>query len=94
MPQIEALEKDFYCVAVDLRGFGETPPPEGKFSRHKDINDIAEFLEIKEYSLVGLSLGGDVAIDVALSFSKKVDKLILISSGIGGFVDLIIQNHL
>lgn len=70
----------FDVLAVDLRGFGHSPPlPEnwtvGDFAA--DVADLLEQLGIERAWICGLSLGGYVAFEIADRFSQRVERLIL-----------------
>ena len=45
--QVPVLARDHRVVAVDLRGFGETPHPSGPFSHVEDLRDVLEELGIE-----------------------------------------------
>ncbi len=63
--QIERLKDNFYCVAYDLRGLGESPAGDGQFTMEMFVDDL--FAVIKEMQLnkpviCGLSMGGYIAL--------------------------------
>jgi pimeloyl-ACP methyl ester carboxylesterase len=70
-------------VAVDLPGFGSSPMPPwettipayGRF-----VRDLCERLGIGRCSLVGNSMGGFIATEVAISEPERVDDLVLVSA--------------
>jgi len=67
---IEELKESFYCIAIDLPGHGDsfavtTPLDKGFETTHRLIKNVLDDLQIKEYILVGYSLGGRVALDYA-----------------------------
>ena len=69
-------------IACDLRGFGETPLPDGPFVYAADVAAMLEALGIERAHLVGVSLGGHVALDLALARPELVDRLVLVGAGI------------
>ena len=80
---IEALQEDYYLLAPDLRGFGESSYQQRFDSLQELALDIQTFLAIKgvkKYALLGWSLGGGVAMELAALDQDKVEQLILLSS--------------
>ena len=58
---IEDLSKEYYIIAIDIRGHGRTTIGNNSFSFTQISNDIIQLLdqlEINEFNLVGHSLGG------------------------------------
>lgn len=82
--QVKELSKTNKVVTYDLRGFGKSSLPSGKYSHHEDLYELLKHLNIKEAKLVGHSFGGEVAVNFALEYPGKVKSLVLISSALGG----------
>jgi len=68
------------AIAPDLPGFGDTPEPEGEFSV---VDDLAALLD-GPAAVVGNSLGGRVALQLALARPDLVERLLLVSPGLPG----------
>ena len=83
--QMEALADRFTVVRVDLRGFGSTELGPGKFSDHGDVAALMDHLSIDEATIIGVSYGGQVAIDFALAFPEKVSSLVLGAPSVSGY---------
>ena len=75
----------FRVIACDLRGFGETPLPDGPFVYAADVAAMLEELGIERAHIVGVSMGGHVALDLALARPELVDRLVLVGAGIDGW---------
>jgi pimeloyl-ACP methyl ester carboxylesterase len=77
-PQVAALETSYRVITPDLRGFGETPLPPGRFSFAEDVVALLDHLDVETCALVGSSLGGRVALEVAATHPDKVASLVLL----------------
>src|SRR3954447_12025991 len=67
-PQVDALATVFRVVAPDLRGFGESPVTPHTVSMRAYADDVEELLarlDIDRAAVVGLSMGGLVAMELA-----------------------------
>ena len=80
----EALAGRFHAIRFDIRGFGRSAASPGRFSYHHDLEALLDHLAVAQASLVGCSLGGQIAIDFALAYPARVRSLTLVSAGIGG----------
>ena len=83
--QMPALTKHFRVIRHDVRGFGETPDPAGRYTDYDDLNTLLDFLQIKRTHVLGISNGGRIAIEFALTFPAMVDKLALVAPGLPGY---------
>jgi pimeloyl-ACP methyl ester carboxylesterase len=69
-PQVAALRDSFRVLAPDLRGFGESPvTPHCVLMREyaADVEDLLDDLAITRAAVIGLSMGGLVAMELAAS---------------------------
>ena len=66
--QVEYFSPNHRCIAVDLRGHGESDKPDQVYSMARYADDVAELmrhLELPPAVMVGHSMGGQVVISVA-----------------------------
>lgn len=79
----EPLSRNFRVIAVDLKGFGFSGKPDGDYTRRAQAQLVARLLnhlKIEKAWLVGSSMGGEVALNVALANPRLVAGLVLIGS--------------
>ena len=79
------LEGSFYLVAVDLPGHGHSmnvslDPANGFEAFNELLSETLSQLDLKQYSLLGYSLGGRLATHFALTHPQRLEKLLLESS--------------
>jgi pimeloyl-ACP methyl ester carboxylesterase len=84
--QFEAFARRYHVIRYDLRGFGQSAPPQGRPYRHSDdLRALLAYLQIAHADVVGLSMGGGVALDFALDHPERVRALVLVDSTLGGY---------
>ena len=79
---IETLKKDFTCIAIDLPGYGRSFKNSEEFTTTYFAEILKEFTEkmnLKKFTLVGHSMGGQTSIKFAAKYPEKLEKLILIA---------------
>lgn len=82
---VEHFAPEHTIVRYDLRGFGRSSLPTGPFTHTADLHALLVHLGIARVHVVGLSMGGGVAIDFALVHPQAVRSLVLVDSIVGGF---------
>ncbi|HEX7997766.1 MAG TPA: alpha/beta hydrolase [Pyrinomonadaceae bacterium] len=83
--QFHAFAKHYRVLRYDLRGFGRSDFSMGPLSHVEDLAALLRHLRIKKATLVGLSLGGMIATDLALEYPQMVERLVLVGSGLRGY---------
>jgi 3-oxoadipate enol-lactonase len=82
--QVDVIGSAYRVIAPDLRGQGESPAPEGIYSMDEMADDVVELLEGLEVNqpivLGGLSMGGYVALSLALRYRTRLRGLMLIDT--------------
>lgn len=84
---MEALKYDYRCYALDFWGFGES----GKHRSNYQVSDFVDLVDqfmdrlgIESAPIVGHSMGGTVAISLALTKPSRVQRAIVVGSPIVG----------
>ncbi len=79
----EQLKKYYTVIRLDLRGHGKTEIGEKPVDNHllaKDAVELLKRLYIDKCHVIGFSLGGSIALDIAINNPKLVKSLILLST--------------
>ena len=80
-PVVDRLARRFRVISVDNRGVGASDTPPGHFSTRSMAQDVLAVLDhagIQQASVLGTSLGGMIAQELALAHPERVDRLVLI----------------
>lgn len=83
--QWAAFAERYRVVRFDMRGYGQSDLPGAPISRRADLLRLLDHLDIGQATLVGCSLGGEIALDFALEHAERVAALILVSTAPSGF---------
>jgi pimeloyl-ACP methyl ester carboxylesterase len=81
---IEELAERYTVVAPDLLGHGASAKPQGDYSLGayaSGLRDLLTALGHEKGTIVGHSLGGGVAMQMAYQFPERCERLVLVSSG-------------
>ena len=76
-----ALERR--VIALDLPGFGRTPMPRGEITISgygRCVDSLCDKLDLGRVDMVGNSMGGYIAAEVAIQFPERIDQLLLVSA--------------
>jgi pimeloyl-ACP methyl ester carboxylesterase len=70
--------------ALDQRGHGDSEwvdPPDYSYARHAaDLSEVVEKLGLRDFVLVGHSMGGTVSLEYAATYPGRVGKLVIVDS--------------
>ena len=78
--QRRAFRERYRVVTFDNRGVGKTSKPDGAYSMKMMADDtvgLMEHLGIEKAHILGVSMGGMIAQEIAINYPERVDKLIL-----------------
>ncbi len=85
--QIPTLSKHFEVLVFDNRGAGRTDKPKMDYSIRLFADDTAglmEALSLRKANILGVSMGGYIAQELALNYPDGVKSLVLACTGPGG----------
>ena len=80
---VAAYHKRYRCIAVDNRGVGASSTPVGPYSTGQMADDYAgllEALDLGPVRVVGISMGGAIAQELALRHPELVERLVLVAT--------------
>ena len=79
---ISALSADYRCIAIDLPGYGKSSRSKTDYSLAEYagiLNELIQEMELENVTLVGHSMGGQIAMHSVLNFPESYKNLILIA---------------
>ena len=82
-PQVAPLAEHFRVVRVDPRGHGRSPAPPGPYTIDDIGGDVVALLDrlgIRRAHVVGVSLGGMVALWMAINHPDRVERIVPIAT--------------
>ena len=80
-----AFAERYRVIRYDTRGFGRTETEDVEFSNRADAAAVLDHVGASSAFVVGQSRGGIIGLDLALDRPERVDALISVASGVGGF---------
>jgi pimeloyl-ACP methyl ester carboxylesterase len=84
---LDALAAHYLVVVFDNRGMGRSTAPAEPFDIRRLTDDAAGLLAalgLARVSVMGYSMGGFIAQELALAYPERVQRLILLSTSCGG----------
>jgi len=81
--QVPAFAAHYRVTTPDLRGFGRSAKPRGPYSIAQyaaDVRSLLNELDIRRCHLLGLSMGGAIAFQIALDDPGRLASLIIVNS--------------
>ena len=84
---VEALAQGREVVVIDNRGMGETNDPGGAYQFSQLADDTAALIKalgLDKPDVLGWSMGGDVALDLAVRYPAEVRRLVSYAGDAGG----------
>jgi 3-oxoadipate enol-lactonase len=83
--QFRPLAEHHRVVRYDVRGFGKSAVPAGApYTNADDLAALLDYLTIPAAAIIGLSMGGGIAIDFALAYPAMTRTLIPVDSSLSG----------
>jgi pimeloyl-ACP methyl ester carboxylesterase len=83
LENIPRVAQERRVLALDLPGFGLTPEPRDRITipgYGRFVDAFCEELDLGQVAIVGNSMGGYIAAEVAIQFPARVSRLVLVSA--------------
>ncbi|MFF4218618.1 alpha/beta fold hydrolase [Streptomyces nondiastaticus] len=87
-PVLPRLVERHRVIRFDVRGYGHSPAPTTKFSLVEDLVAVLDHFGLNRVALVGSSMGGAAAVNLALDDPARVAALALLVPGVTGYEGL------
>jgi 3-oxoadipate enol-lactonase len=84
-PQWTVLGARYRAIRYDLRGHGDSTLPAGPYTHVGDLGALLAALNARPAHVVGLSMGGNIALGLALEAPAAVRSLTLVDSVLDGY---------
>ncbi|MDX6588042.1 MAG: hypothetical protein QOI31_2515 [Solirubrobacterales bacterium] len=84
-PQWSVLSRNFHTIRFDARGFGSSADPKRPYTLHGDAMEILDSLDVEKAAVVGSSMGGYAALDMAIALPHRVNALVLVTAAPSGW---------
>lgn len=83
--QVAGLRDRYRVIRYDCRGYGRTSTEKVPFSNRDDIAALMDHLGVSSAHVVGLSRGGQIALDFAVEKPARVRSLVFAAGGLSGY---------
>jgi pimeloyl-ACP methyl ester carboxylesterase len=83
LANIPSLSREHRVIAMDLPGFGHSPMPRESITIEnygRTLDALMDRLDVDAASVVGNSMGGFAATELAIKFPQRVERLTLVSA--------------
>ena len=82
--QFRAIE-GWQLIRFDMRGYGKSRLGSERFINRDDALDLLDYLGIDSAVIVGCSIGGNTALQIAATAPERIDGLVLVATDAPGF---------
>jgi pimeloyl-ACP methyl ester carboxylesterase len=80
-----AFAARYRTIRHDMRGYGETPLPNGSHAAWRDLAGLLRDLDAAPAHVIGVSDGASAVLELAIAEPRLVDRLVLVAPGLAGW---------
>ena len=84
-PVAERLRDSFRCIRYDVRFFGRSEGPDEEWCTVDDSIAVLDALGVERAAVVGLSMGGGIALAIAQQHPDRVTAVVHVAGAVGPF---------
>jgi 3-oxoadipate enol-lactonase len=82
--QVPAFSQDYRVLLIDMRGHGRSDKPIPQYTMPifaSDVVGVMDSLKIEKVHIVGISMGGMIAFQLAVDCPERIQSLCIVNSG-------------
>ncbi len=82
--QLPHFSKNYRVLLIDMRGHGRSDKPKGPYTMPLFVRDVIALLDqlnLSQVHVVGLSMGGMIAFQMAVDFPQRLCTMTIVNSG-------------
>ena len=83
--QFAVFAEAFRVIRYDTRGYGLSRTEAASFSNRQDVADLLRHVGVERTHVIGVSRGGQIAVDFTLEYPAMVSALIPTAAGLNGY---------
>lgn len=83
--QFEVFSEEYRVVRYDVRNHGDSKGAPETFTQYEDLLKVLDRMNIDRAVIMGLSLGGRIALDFSIAYPERVAALVLAAPGASGY---------
>lgn len=83
--QFSSYPDRYTVIRYDVRGYGRSPAPTRPYSDEEDLCQLLRYLGVAKAHVIGVSMGGRIAIDFTLTHPEMVRSLVPVASALSGY---------
>lgn len=84
-PQVPSFAERYRVIRYDTRGWGRSESEHVEFTNRDDLATVLDHFDARSARILGTSRSGSIALDFTVSNPQRVDALIVVAGGVGGF---------
>jgi 3-oxoadipate enol-lactonase len=85
--QWKIFSESFRVIRYDVRGFGQSTRVTATHNPTEDLLALMDLLKIEKATLIGHSMGGNIALNMAIRYPERIKKIIAVDAIIDGFAN-------